>query len=75
MGIGATWFGRRSRFISGGSGGTMGSTGREGGNYMLGMDRECTRIAETVPDDVSSDDRLAPVLLGQVDRSSLGISC
>ena len=39
--------------------------GREGGNYVIGMDGECTRLAETVSDAVSSNACLAPVLLGQ----------
>ena len=43
----------------------MYSTGIEGGNYVLGMDGECNRLAETVPDAVSSDARLDPVLLGR----------
>ena len=38
--------------------------GREGGNYVIGMDGECNRLAETVTDAVSSDARLDPVLLG-----------
>ena len=32
---------------------------------MLGMDRECTHLAETVSDPVSSDARIAPVLVGR----------
>ena len=43
----------------------MDSTWREGGNSVLGMDRDCTRLAETVSDPVSSDSLLAPVLVGQ----------
>ena len=42
MGTGSTLFGRRSRFVSGGAGGTMDYTGREGGNAVLVMDGECT---------------------------------
>ena len=53
----------------------MDLTGIEGGNSVIPMDGECTRLAERVLDDVSSDARLAPVLLGQADRSSLVISC
>ena len=63
--MGATWFGRRSRFVSVGSGGTMHSTGREGGNSVLGVYWEFTRLAEMVSDAVSSYARLVPVLLGQ----------
>ena len=43
----------------------MDSTGRVGDNSVLGMDGECTRLDETVSDTVSSDDCLAPVLLGR----------
>ena len=32
---------------------------------MIGMDGECTRLAETVTDAISSDARLDPVLLGR----------
>ena len=63
MGIGATWFGIRRRFVSVEAGGTMDLTGREGGNSMLGMDGECTRPAETVSDSISSHAYLTPVLL------------
>ena len=65
MVIGDTWFGRRGSFVSGGAGGTMYSNGREGGNSVLGMDGECTRLSEMVSDAVYSDTRLTPVLLGR----------
>ena len=65
MGIGDTWFGRRRRFVSGGAGGTLYSIGGYGGNYVLGIDGEWTRLAETFYDDVSSDAHFAPVLQGK----------
>ena len=45
----------------------MDSTGRERGNYTIGVYGECTYLAETVPYVVSSDARLALFLLGKVD--------
>ena len=43
----------------------MDPTGREGGNSVIGMYGECTRLSDKVCDPFSSDARLTPVLLGK----------
>ena len=65
VGIGATWFIRRWRFVSGGSGGTIYFIGGYGDNSMIGIYGEWACLDETLPDAVSSYARLVPVLLGQ----------
>ena len=44
----------------------MYESGRVGCDYIVGMDRECTRIVEAVSDPVSFEARIAPGLVGQV---------
>ena len=65
MGIGAAWFFRRRRFFSGGDGGTLDLSGGCGGNSVLCIDGEWTRLAETWSEAVSSETRFATGLLGQ----------
>ena len=43
----------------------MYSTGRGGGDYVVGMEGECTRLGEAVSNPVSSEARLAPGLVGR----------
>ena len=64
MGIGAAWFGRSRRFVSGGSGGTLDSIGVCGGNSVLGIEGYWTRLAEMFSDSESPYARITPVLLG-----------
>ena len=65
VGIGASWLGRRRRFVSVGAGGTLDSVGGYGGNYVLCIDMEWNRLAEELSDAVSYEACFAPVLLRQ----------
>ena len=65
VGIGADWFGIRRRFVSGETGGTLYLIGGYRGNYVVGIDGECTHLSETLSYAVSSEARFVPVLLGQ----------
>ena len=47
------------------SGGTLDSIGEYGGNFVLRINGEWTRIDEMLSDAVSSDNRFTPLLLGQ----------
>ena len=64
LGIVTAWFGIRRRLFSGGAGDTLDLSGGYGGNSVLWIDGEWTRLAETWSDAVSSDTCFAPVLLG-----------
>ena len=55
------------RFVSQGYGSKTDSTGMGGGGgeSVVGMDGECTRIAEDISNPVSSEARLVPGLVGR----------
>ena len=59
------WFGRRIRFISGGSGGILDLIGGYGGNSVLCIDGEWTHLAEKLSYALLYKARFALVLLGR----------
>ena len=65
VGIGATWFGRRRRFFSGGAGVTLESSGGCGGNTGIWINGGCTRLAEMWLESLSSETRFSTGFLVQ----------